>query len=181
MAVEEFDTPVKTVDRWYRLYREELRVFFKRRSRKQPAEDLVHQVFLRLLNYPGVPQIRDPRKFLYKIAWRLLYTENRRLKYEPLFPVNTDPEDSKEDLTTRSPLWDDDSIEKVDDLIDLERALGEFRPEQRNAFLLYWRDRYSYEETSAITGINIHTVRKYVPQVMLQLRKQYSAHALVDR
>jgi RNA polymerase sigma-70 factor (ECF subfamily) len=178
VPVEDFDTLAETVDRLYRRFAEELRVFFKRKSRRDSAEDLVHLVFLHLLNSRGLSEVRDPRLYLYKIAWHVLYTENRRFKYEAPLPISTDPEESEESLTAHSRLWDD---EKVDDLVDLERALEAFRPEQQIAFLLYWNEDYTCEEVSARTGLNIHTVRKYVAQVMLHLRKWYSTNARCDR
>lgn len=178
MPVEDFETPVESVDRLYRRFAEELRVFFKRRSRRHCAEDLAQLVFLRLLNCRGLSQVRDPKLYLYKIAWHVLYTENRRLKYEAPLPVEPDLEESEENLTAQSRLWDD---ENVDALVDLERALEAFRPEQQIAFLLYWNEGYTCEEVSARTKLNIHTVKKYVGQVMLHLRKWYSTNAPCDR
>jgi RNA polymerase sigma factor (sigma-70 family) len=178
VPVEDFDTPDGTVDRFYRRFAGELRVFFKRRSRRHSPEDLVHIVFLHLLNCQELSQIRDPQLYIYKTAWHVLYTENRRLKYEAPLPGKTDPEESEESLTAHSRLWDE---ETVDELVDLERALEEFRPEQRIAFLLHWDEGYTCEEVSARTKLNIHTVRKYVGQVMLHLRKRYSSNALYDR
>jgi len=178
VPVEDFDTPGETVDRFYRRFGEELRVFFKRRSRRHSPEDLVHLVFVRLLNCRELSQVRDPRLYLYKIAWNVLRTENRRLKYEAPLPIDTDPEESEENLTAHSRLWDD---EKIDDLVDLERALEAFKPEQQIAFLLYWNEGYTCEEVAARTNINIHTVRKYVGQVMLHLRKWYITNAPCDR
>jgi len=177
VAVEDFDTPAETVDRLYRRFAEELRVFFKRRARRHSAEeDLVQLVFLHLLNSRGLSQVRDPKLYIYKIAWHVLYTENRRLKYEAPLPVTT--EDSEESVTAHSRLWDD---EKVDDLVDLERALEAFRSEQQIAFLLHWNEGYTCEEVSAMTQLNLHTVKKYVSQVMLHLRKWYSTNAPCDR
>jgi len=178
VPVEDIDTLAENVDRLYRRFAEELRVFFKSRSRRDSAEDLVHHVFLRLLNCRGLSQVRDPKLYIYKIAWHVLYTENRRLKYEAPLPVSTGAEESEESLTAHSRLWDD---ETVDDLVDLERALEAFRPEQQIVFLLYSIEGYTCEEVSAITKLNIHTVRKYAGQVMLHLRKCYSTNAPCDR
>ena len=177
---EDFDTPVETVDHLYRRFAEELRVFFKRRSRRNFPDDLMHLVFLRLLNCRRLSEVRDPRMYLYKIAWNVLYTENRRQKYEPLRPVSTDPEQSEEARTAHFRLWDEGSFENVEDLADLEGALHAFRPEQRTVFLLHWNEGYTCEEVAEKTNINIHTVKKYVGQVMLQLRKWYSTNALHD-
>jgi RNA polymerase sigma factor (sigma-70 family) len=181
VPAEEFDTPVETVDRLYRRFGEELRVFFKRKSRRNSPEDLMHLVFLRLLNCRGLSEVRDPRLYLYKIAWNVLYTENRRQKYEPPRPVSTDPEQSEEARTAHSRLWDEGSFENVEDLADLEGALHAFRPEQQTVFLLYWSEGYTCEEVSGRTNINIHTVRKYVGQVMFQLRKSYGTNASHDK
>lgn len=177
VSVEDFDTPVETVDHLYRRFGAELRVFFKRRSRRNSPEDLVQHVFLRLLNCRGLSEVRDPQLYLYKIAWNVLYTENRRQKCEPPWHVSTEPERSEE---VHSRLWDEGSFENVEDLADLEGALHTFRPEQRTVFLLYWKEGYTCEEVSEKTNINRHTVRKYLKQVMLQLRKYYRHKALHD-
>ena len=181
MLVENFDTPVEAVDCLYRRFAEELRIFFKRRSRRHCAEDLVQLVFLRLLNCRDLSQVRAPKAYLYKIAWHVLYTENRRLKFEAPLHVSTDSQESEAGLTAHSRLWDYDSCAKVEDLADLERALEAFRPEQQIAFLLYWNEGYTCEEVSARTRLNIHTVKKYVGQVMLHLRKWYSTNAICGR
>jgi RNA polymerase sigma factor (sigma-70 family) len=175
---EPLDSPIETVDRLYRRYAGELRAFFRRQSRRHPAEDLVHHVFVRLLNCQGLSRVRDPKLYLYKIAWHVLYTENRRLKYDAPLPADAALEESEGSPVACSRLWDDAA---VDDLIDLGRALEAFRPEQQIVFLMYWQEHYTCEEISAKTRINRHTVRKYVGQVMLELRKYYNTNAPCNR
>jgi len=173
VSVEEFDTRTETVDRLYGQYKDKLRIFFKSKWRKQPAEDdFVQLVFVRLLKYPRLQEIRDPERFLYKIAWSVLNTENRRLKYERPLPVDTDPQESKNDRTTPRHLWQD-GIDAVDHQTDLERALDKFTAEQRTVFLLRWKYGYTFEEISRLTETNIHTVRKYAYRTMFELRKLY--------
>jgi RNA polymerase sigma factor (sigma-70 family) len=178
VPVEDFDTHLETVDRLYRRFAEELRAFFKRRSRRHSPEDLVHIVFLHLLNCRGLSQVRDLKLYVYKIAWRVLYRENRRLRYEAPLPLSTDAEGSEESLAAPCALWDE---ETADNLADLGRAIETLRPEWKIVFLLYWIEDYTCEEVSAMTKINIHTVRKYVSQVMLHLRQRYDTNAGFDR
>lgn len=175
---EPLDSPIETVDRLYRRYADELRAFFRGRSRRHTAEDLVHHVFVRLLNCQGLSQVRDPKLYLYKIAWHVLYTENRRFKYDAPLPADAALDESEGSPIAYSRLWGDAT---VDDLIDLERALEAFRPEQQIVFVMYWKERYTCEEISAKAKVNIHTVRKYVRQVMLELRNSYNTPAPCDR
>jgi RNA polymerase sigma factor (sigma-70 family) len=169
-------SPHEKVEQVYGPYRKELQRFFKRFS-MQPdaAEDLVQGAYLRLLKYGSLDEIRDPVTFIYSIAWNLLRSENRRAAREQRRNISIDDHNSEEVVNANDKLWVVDSPVDVD-RAEFERVIGQLPPEQRDVFSLHSKG-YTRQEISLRTGINEHTVKKYIARVKAYLHRRYTTGA----
>jgi RNA polymerase sigma factor (sigma-70 family) len=165
------------VERVYAQYRAELRRLFELRAPlKHRVDDLMQRVFEGLLNYRTLDQVRDLEKFVFKIAWNALRDEIERIQYERRYSASLDAEALNQVLNVTESLWVHDSTAEVD-RADLEKVLGELKPEHQRVAKLVFIDGLSYEEACAQTGITIHAVRKYISRVLAHVRKSYDVSA----
>jgi RNA polymerase sigma-70 factor (ECF subfamily) len=181
VPLTDFNSSAEKVERLYSRYLEELKRFFRRHSlQRDRADDLVQLVYLRLLNYASLHEVREPEKFLYRIAWNVLYTENRRAARERTISVSFTPEAFDQVCADDSRLWSDDSTAQVDEARFLE-ALGTLTREQQAVFVLHYIDGLTCEQVAEVTGIKLDTVKKYVSRVLAHLHECYGAGALGRR
>jgi len=157
-------------------YRIELRRFFELRVRRRDAaEDLVQLVYLRLLCRRPATLIRDPKHFMYRVAWNVLRTENQRLQREQQRTVSCSA-DQLENLTDRaSGLWvqDDSGEELAHDQV--ERVLRQLPRASQFALLRQYRDGRSYKEIAEELGVTTHTVKKYIVRGLAAFRLSFNA------
>ena len=73
-------TPLESLEDAYQRYRLELRRFFERNSHDAPiVDDLLQAMYLSIRKTQPNDLVRDPRQYLFRAAWNLLHTENRRI------------------------------------------------------------------------------------------------------
>src|SRR5687768_14782382 len=86
--------PIETAQQAYHRYRLELRRFFECQLREpQAVDDLMQTVCERLLRYPPAGVLREPHRYLYRIAWRVLNQANRRSQREQRRVVTCDAQE----------------------------------------------------------------------------------------
>jgi RNA polymerase sigma factor (sigma-70 family) len=153
------------VARWARQWHRQLQRFLaKRLPSEADTQDLVQEVYLRLLRFDGTELVRHPQAYLCKIAahvaceWQL---EARHSK-----PHSSDMLDE---------LIVEDSL---DESVDLERrrerlrhALKRLPPNMRTALVLQYRDGLSHEEIARQMNASLRSVRRYVEEGYVRLRQ----------
>jgi RNA polymerase sigma-70 factor (family 1) len=137
------------------------------------AEDLVHDVFLRLwrrrLPLVGV---RDLNAYLYRITRNLALNHARRRAVEARWQAGEAAAHAAAlaENATRAP----DAEQR---LASEERAaavlcaVDSLAPRQRQVILLRWRDGKSLEEIAVILGISANTVEIHITRAHKHLRK----------
>ncbi|PWB31975.1 RNA polymerase subunit sigma [Pseudomonas sp. SDI] len=123
------------------------------------ADDLAHDVFLRILLSPDARQpepIRQPRAYLTKIANCVLVSWRRRQSLELawLDALATLPEPQQPSPEQQSVILE--SLHEIDALLDT------LKPRIRQAFLMATLDGMKQKDIAAALNIALPTVKKYI-------------------
>lgn len=154
----------------FRLYQPELQRYLLRRlHRPQDVEDVVQEVFMRLLRIPDKDLIHNPRAYLYGIALHVVREFKARDQKAGTW-ITFEPEAIVRQAEHPEETWPDELPDRLSLQRQLERALGRLPPAHRTVFLLHKRDGYSYEEVAKKLRISVHMVDKYLLQAKVRLR-----------
>lgn len=162
----------RNASRWATLFDEHdsgLRGFFRRRRvHRDDADDLVQEVYARLLRSTGGDsgEVRDPEAYLYTVAANLQREHAVREKastvqmrdisdYENMLTCGDHPEA----LLVR------DERRRL-----VKRMLEQLPDSTRDVLILQHRDGLSYKEIAEKLGISIHMVKKHVVTGMARCR-----------
>jgi RNA polymerase sigma-70 factor (ECF subfamily) len=149
-------------------YGGELRSFLMRRiNRPQDAEDVVQEVFLRLLRMKNLDLLRKPRAYIHGIALHVVREFRMR---EMKAGTTLDPHEIVELAEHPTELRRDDLPEQLDIQRQLTSALRRLPIAHRTAFILHKRDGYSYEEIAEKLQVSVHAVDKYIVQAKVKIR-----------
>jgi RNA polymerase sigma-70 factor, ECF subfamily len=127
------------------------------------SEDLVQEVFLRILKYrqsyhPGTPF----RAWIYQIA------RNARVDHFRKFPHQTTLEPEM-----LPPVLPRDSAQEHQEVQLLQRALMQLPEEKREILLLCRFQELKYQEIAELLGCEIATVKTRIHRALLELRKAF--------
>ena len=127
------------------------------------SEDLVQEVFLRILKYrqsyrPGTPF----RAWVYQIA------RNARIDHFRKFPPQTPLEPEM-----LPPVLPVDSAQEQQEVELLQHALQQLSEEKREILLLCRFQELKYEEIAALLGCELSTVRARIHRALQDLRKAF--------
>lgn len=162
--------PDAFTERAFRRYGPEVRHYLLRRLyRAHDAEDVVQEVFMRLLRVPDKKFIRDPRAYLYGIALHVVREFKSRDEKAGVWPA-LEPQELAERAERSTETHRDEMPERLSLQRQLERALRRLPAAHRTVFLLHKRDGYSYEEIAVKLKISVHMVDKYLLQAKARLR-----------
>ena len=156
---------IARMDAIYRNRRRPLfRFFYRLTGRQTLSEDLVHEVFLRILRYRHTWQ--DGMEFdawMYRIARNALVDHGRKRRLE-----NPSLEGDAESVQTRgpSPL---EAVMKQQHLATLYRALRELPEEKRELIVLSRFQGLNYEQIGQIVGCEAGAVKGRMFRTMNEL------------
>ena len=145
------------------------RFVLRRMNRAVDAEDVVQEVFLRLLRLPNPSFLRNPRAYVYGIALHVV-REFKMRDVKDGTAVTLDPREIIELAERPATVLPDELPEQLDIQQRIERALIRLPLAHRTVFSLHHRDGYSYQEIADQLGVSIHTVDKYLLQAKVKLR-----------
>lgn len=127
------------------------------------SEDLVQEVFLRILKYrqsyrPGTPF----RAWIYQIA------RNARIDHFRKYPreITFEPE-------MLPPVAPSNSAQEQQEVALLHRALQQLPEEKREILLLCRFQELKYEEIASLLGCELNTVRTRIHRALQDLRKAF--------
>lgn len=136
-----------------------IRAWLKRRvAAGLEIDDVIHDLYARLVALPEVDHIRQPRQYAFRIAYSITVDHMRRARIVPIASVER-IEDI--DVATGEPSAEQQLLVR-DDLRRVREALASLPPLCRQAFLLRREDGLSQRETANRLGISEKTVEKYM-------------------
>jgi RNA polymerase sigma-70 factor (ECF subfamily) len=149
-------------------YRAPLMAFFLRRlSDRAEAEDLVQEVFVRMLARGASDDIRSADAFVFAIAGNLL-RDRARLQatrsasaHDPLDPAADAPDDNLVEHSTP-----DRVLLGRERLALVSRALAELAPRTRNIFVLYRMENMRRRDIAMLYGITVSAVEKHIAKAL---------------
>ena len=153
--------PFKSSD--YRgLYR-----FLLRHLPVQEVEDAVQEAYRRFLEVDPAVLIRNPQGYIHTIAWNVVCDLRTRRRTQR---VNFDSDKMEREIDNPKETHADPVSDQLAAGQALERALERLPPTQRTVLLLDKGHGYSDDEIAKMTGLSIHTVKKYTTEAMRRLR-----------
>jgi RNA polymerase sigma-19 factor, ECF subfamily len=158
-------------------YVTELRRYLLRRlGGPQDVEDLVQEVYLKLLTINPEIRVEKPLAFIFHVAALVLanHRSGAALDREVLTYI-ADQEDME-----KSPAIMERVSEALSDRLEeslivhqqLEQALQRIPPKHAAILLMAKRDGMTYAEIAAELGLSAHSVHKYLQEALAQLRRQ---------
>ena len=134
------------------------------------SQDLVQEVFLRLIRYRKSYQPKRPFKpWLYQMARNVLHDHYKRK------PPPADAEMPQLALPAS------DTLEQAEQHAQLERALEQLPAAQRELLVLSHVADLSYPEIARLYGISVNTARVRVFRALRALHTVYLQHNPADR
>lgn len=144
--------------------RQLMRFFLSRVPEPSEAQDLVQEVYLRMLKLGRPDLIRSPKAYLYRIAANIArehWLKRTALPPHIAFQEGPDMAASAADTT----------LETRQRLEQLATILGELSPKVRAALIWAHRDGHTYEEISTRLSVPKNRVKKYLARALAHCRK----------
>jgi RNA polymerase sigma factor (sigma-70 family) len=151
-----------------------LRRFLAARLRHRAADvqDLVQEVFLRLLRIDRHETIRSSEAYLFTIAFHVLHQHIMRRAAMPESVEITALIDQMESAPESDPVV---RAETQQELEELQGALTELSPKAQAVLLMHRRDGYSLEEIATRLGFSRPMAAKYLSKALLHCRQRLQA------
>jgi RNA polymerase sigma factor (sigma-70 family) len=132
------------------------------------VEDILQDAFFELVQaYELLLPIEDAGAWLFRVARNRITDRFRRKRSEPLGEIEDllpSPDAGPGAAYAREVLFD-----------ELEEALDELPPEQREAFVAHEVEGLSFKDLSARTGVAVNTLISRKHYAVLQLRRRLQA------
>jgi RNA polymerase sigma-70 factor (ECF subfamily) len=153
-------------DLYERRHRPLFRFFFRLSGRQTVAEDLTHEVFLRMIRYRETYRSEDKfEAWMYRIARNAFMDHTRKHRLE------SPAEEGQLELavSNRSSAFED--MSKRQDLATLHKALGALPAEKRELIVMSRFQGLSYEQIGQILGVESGTVKGRMFRAMKEIGK----------
>ena len=124
-------------------------------GQRETAEDLMQELFIRLLATPPGAEVKNPRAWIFRCAHNLAIDALRTAH-----PTGELPED------VLSP----DTTERTALRLDIERAFATLTPEERAAVTLHLNAGLSFGEIASVLGKSLPSVYRTYRRALLRLR-----------
>jgi RNA polymerase sigma factor (sigma-70 family) len=147
-------------------YHARLFEFFRRmNSNRATAEDLVQDVFFRVLKYRQT--FRDDNRF---VPWVYRIARNARLQHYKKNRVEDSPAQAPTmgESNAPSPAME---FEKEQEASRVRMALARLDDEKRELLVLVWYQEMKYEHIAELLGINVGAVKVRVYRAVRELRE----------
>ena len=145
------------------------RLVFRMVGPRADLEDIIQEVFLRLLRVPNHETIRTPEAYIFTIARHVA----QQHKLQTAARAGTrDLDEMLEELRTATEVDPALEVYAQQCVEQLDEALTQLSPKARLTFLLYRRDGLSIDDISARLGISRPMAKKYVVKALVAFRKR---------
>jgi RNA polymerase sigma-70 factor (ECF subfamily) len=145
------------------------RLAYRLTSSVDAAEDITQECFLRLMRNPGFNQERGSlRQYLFGMVWNLVRQRWQANSREVLWDEKCD-EEAENDPTPATSLPDPMVSAEVSEVV--QAALAALPVLQREAIVLFEFEELSLEETAAVVGSDVGTVKSRLHRARERLRR----------
>jgi RNA polymerase sigma-70 factor (ECF subfamily) len=152
-----------------RYYRQLYRFLFNMTRQKELSEDMVQNIFLRMLKYPeGFMGFGEFKMWMYHIARNSVYDHFRKVKRTP---SNSDLKDYEERIEGEQ--HTDAPLEKEQELKTLETAMEKLSDENRELLILCRFQELKYNEIAKILNTTEGAIKVRVHRALNQLKSNY--------
>ena len=139
-----------------------------RNSRREDAEDVAQDAWIHVLRLSAPQSVREPARFLARIARNLFIDRGRRRKREAaLFDSSADAE-----LAAHNGLDPERITSSEQALMRALAAIEELPPRCREAFELHRFEGLSYIGIAHRMGISVSMVEKHIAEAVLRLAEE---------
>lgn len=147
-----------------------LRRFLASRLRHSAADvqDVVQEIFLRLLRIDHHETIRSSEAYLYTVAFHVLHQHALRRSAMPEAVEITALINEMESAPQTNPLTHAETQQQLE---QLQEALQQLSPKAQAVLLLHRRDGYSLAEIGARLGVSRAMAAKYLSKALLHCRQ----------
>ena len=154
----------------YERYNRQLyRFLFNMTRQKELSEDMVQNIFLRMLKYPdGFMGFGEFKMWMYHIARNTVYDHFRKVKRTPAHSDLTNYEDRIDGQQNA-----DTQMEKEQELKMLETAMGNLSDENRELLILCRFQELKYHEIARLLNTTEGAVKVRVHRALNQLKSNY--------
>jgi len=162
------------LDDIYAKFREAIRRYYLSRTKSaEEAEELTQTVFLRLLGSRALPNVRNPRSYIFTVARNLLLTMQKKAAREKRYRVSLTDQELENMLSTSRLISADDTSMEVDKQCFIN-ALRKLPAAQLKAWNLHYISGLNYEQIAERMGISHHAVHKYISKTMVRIRAHFN-------
>jgi RNA polymerase sigma factor (sigma-70 family) len=137
--------------------------------RAADVQDLVQEIFLRLLRIDHHETIRSSEAYLFTIAFHVLQQHVLRRSAIPEAVEITTLIDEMESAPQSDPARTAETQQQIE---ELQGALQQLSPKAQAVLLLHRRDGYSLEEIAAQLGVSRAMAAKYLSKALLHCRQR---------
>ncbi len=135
---------------------------------RDDADDAVQEAFVRAFRHLGTYRERDRfGGWLMRIVVNQCRTHSARHRLR---------HDSAMDADTTALLYASDARDAIDRRVELERALLQLPPDQREAVVLRFADDMSFDDMSVLTGVGVSVLKMRVQRACARLRALLAEH-----
>ena len=154
----------------YERYNRQLyRFLFNMTRQKELSEDMVQNIFLRMLKYPdGFMGFGEFKTWIYHIARNAVYDHFRKVKRTPVHYDLTNLEERIEGEQNT-----DTRLEKEQELKMLETAMDKLSDENRELLILCRFQELKYHEIAKILNTTEGAIKVRVHRALNQLKTNY--------
>lgn len=151
----------------FRHYAADLHRFLRKRLRDpQQADDVVQEVFSRLMRVSHPELIKKPHSYLFGIAFHVIREMRLQEAHSVVSYDSTTVEEAAQDPANAGR---DELSDRLNVRMQVQRALAELPDIHRALVLMCKRDGMTYEEAAAATGISVHMVEKHLIAARVRL------------
>jgi len=163
------------MDPHYCQYRDELRRFFARYSHNaHNADDLVQELYERLLRYSPRTPVRNPEAYVFQAARNVLRAANQSLWTQRQRYLFCEPAELDGRAQTARHLWIEEEGGADIAMHDLERVLSQLPRTAQIALVRQRRDGWTHQQIADELGVSINTVKDYLGKAFNHFRIHFS-------
>jgi len=156
----------------YERFHSELRRFFEINAyNPNVVDDLMQELYLALRKAFPSDELRDAKAYLFRVAWSVLHTANRRAQRELQMMVSIDAPEIRTHVAAQLA---DDSSSKLTEA-RWEAIFAELPERLQVVVLRHFRDGCTYQQVADELRCSRSAVKKYAGKV-LKLVRRHSAN-----